>query len=682
MPSPKREVTGAYEAWAYGIGAPHVFGTSQAREAPFIAALAALPAGMRPEALAKGTRRDTQRRVLVPQLWNGAHADGDVAFWPVILEAASRVAGANGLVDTYAGALRGTKGLREETGLRLNMPVPSRAVDTAYDPRRIERRLGQHPPAKPKVVVAVIEDGIPFAHKALRSADGERSRVAFCWMQSASTAETAAQRTVLFGREFLAPDIDALLTMAGGDEDLFYDLAGARTENAYPYATLDRRGSHGSHVTGLAAGQDGAAMDDVAVIAVQLPEPLTLDTAGVGKDAFILSALHYIFDRTDRLAGAHGIDRLPLVVNFSYGFTGGPHGGRDRLERAIRTLVAKRAATQPTHLVMPAGNTFHARLYGEISAAMLSARGHKPDAFTIPWRIQPGDRTSNYLELWLPDRASPAGVTIDVALPGGSEHDLSWTLGDGERLATRPLKSRGRDVGEASIERYGIGSGASLWRLLLAIGPTEPTDPLAPAAPAGLVRIGLSGIGAVLACGPICCRIQRDTDPFGYQRGARQSYLDDPYDGVLRANGAPADAENPPAAFVRRFGTLNGLATHDRVTVVGGFVGQTRKPSVYASGPSFASPGLPFSAPSDSNPVLRGVPGHGTRSGAVIRMDGTSVAAPQIARALARRYVEQPELADKLTASIGYLIGGSLESPASSASQTPQDRQRLGRRLR
>ncbi len=49
----------------------------------------------------------------------------------------------------------------------------------------------------------------------------------------------------------------------------------------------------------------------------------------------MLGALHYIFDRADRLAARLLGDGsgFPLVINFSFGFTGGPHGGRDRLER-------------------------------------------------------------------------------------------------------------------------------------------------------------------------------------------------------------------------------------------------------------------------------------------------------------------------------------------------------------
>ncbi|MGR6130526.1 hypothetical protein, partial [Paenibacillus sp. SER-28] len=66
-------------------------------------------------------------------------------------------------------------------------------------------------------------------------------------------------------------------------------------------------------------------------------------------------------------------------------------------------------------------------------------------------------------------------------------------------------------------------------------------------------------------------RIQRDDDPSDHPRGARQSYFDDPRDEPFGTDGALAKIDTLSAS-TRRFGTLNGLATHDRVTVVGGFV--------------------------------------------------------------------------------------------------------------
>lgn len=693
MPETSHERIGPYESWAYGLGAAYLFGSGAALESRHIAAVASLPDGCSPLHGISGPRRLKGQRLWVPTLWSGATAVDGVRFWPVILESGADPAapggntGLDGLVRRLDGlakasrpaAVRGRKARApDETGFRLNLPMPAGTVDPDFNAGRIDRRLKKTKPAKPKVVVAVIEDGLAFAHRNLRTADGARSRVAFCWLQSAALAPQPDRRTVLFGREFLGVDIDETLKQAGGDEDLFYRLAGARTQAGGRGASIDRRGSHGAHVLDLAAGLGAGDVDEVAVIAVQLPELLTLDTSGFGKDAFILSALHYIFERTDRIAAAHDLASLPLVVNFSYGFTGGPHGGRDRLERAVRALVGQRAARQPTHLVMPAGNTFHSRLYGEISPAMLKARGGGTDTFSIPWRIQPADRTSNYLEIWLPKGATPGTLSIDVRLGGAHLAQGPWSPGTPTMFARRPLSCNGQAIGEVSIERYPIGGEGCLWRLLVALAPSEPADPSLPAGPSGLAGVTLAGIEQVLRHGPIRCRIQRDNDPFGYVRGARQSYFDDAHDVRQRPDGAPAGDENPVDAFVRREGSLNGLATHDRVSVVGGFVATSRQPSTYSAAPLPEAPDVDFSAPSDRSPALNGVAAAGTRSGAVIALDGTSVAAPRIARALALSYVARPELAKAPTVDAARVLAGRIDTaPAAPASQ----RRRLGRRL-
>lgn len=55
-------------------------------------------------------------------------------------------------------------------------------------------------------------------------------------------------------------------------------------------------------------------------------------------------------------------------------------------------------------------------------------------------------------------------------------------------------------------------------------------------------------------------------------RARRQSYFDDRANRRFDDTGRFA-RQDIPAALVRRFGSLNGLATHDEVLVVGGYVG-------------------------------------------------------------------------------------------------------------
>jgi hypothetical protein len=195
--------------------------------------------------------------------------------------------------------------------------------------------------------------------------------------------------------------------------------------------------------------------------------------------------------------------------------------------------------------------------------------------------------------------------------------------------------------------------------MVIALAPTEPDDPTAPTARPGLWRVRLQNIGAVTQAGPISCRIQRDNDPFGYARGARQSYFDDHLDEPFEPPGRRARGDNDKGVFVRRFGTLNGLATHDAVTVVGGCVAASEQPADYSSaGLADLDPGAPgsvhYSAPSETSSAIAAILAGGTRSGAVFRMAGTSTAAPQVSRRLAIGY---------LTASVRKGIASNVSKP-------------------
>jgi hypothetical protein len=76
--------------------------------------------------------------------------------------------------------------------------------------------------------------------------------------------------------------------------------------------------------------------DRIRVIAVQLSPATTLDTTGLSKRAEILEAFHYVLDRAAQIASGYGSADLPLIINFSYGSTGGPHDGSSEQAAAIR----------------------------------------------------------------------------------------------------------------------------------------------------------------------------------------------------------------------------------------------------------------------------------------------------------------------------------------------------------
>lgn len=666
-------LTGAYEEWTFGRGAAYANLDIPLSDARFIAAMVRLPPGAAPGDFAALQNGDTRKtaRILLPVIWLGLARQGETTSWPVILDFQESsggeglaVRGINQILDDLSHPVRralAASGGEGEPSFQLSTPVREGSVATALvdsppytaDPV-LRTKLAS---GKKAVIMAVIDDGIPFAHRNFRDGTGEGTRVEFCWLQS---SDRTANGEVLFGREFTRDTINALVQEHGLDEDALYLKAGAAESAPTRTPTINHHASHGAHVLDAAAGRrdEGSAvdLDLLRIIAVQLPTAITADTSGYCKDAFVISALHYIFDRADKFAAAHFDDEgaaLPLVINFSYGFTGGPHDGTGTVEVAVSQMIAARQAQgKPTTLVMPSGNSFGERLSGEIAPGALNGGA----AYPIPWRLQPNDHTSSYLEIWLPAAAGtgdPPAFALSIADPDGvpcqTESPLTFSLASAGQGSVPPPLSEdllhgGHPIGRCVISRY----NTRWWRILIAFAPTEPDDPSLPGAPSGRWTIGLTKTGGADLEAPVACRIQRDNDPFGYTRGARQSYFDDPLDQRFSDDGALSRIENPPGSFVRRLGTLNGIATHGAVTVVSGCYGDTGRATEYAAAGPLRATGSPagagdvrLSAVSDTSTALRGVLATGTRSGSVARLSGTSTASPQVARFLALQSLSQ-----------------------------------------
>ncbi len=92
---------------------------------------------------------------------------------------------------------------------------------------------------------------------------------------------------------------------------------------------------------------------------------------------------------------------------------------------------------------------------------------------------------------------------------------------------------------------------------------------------------------------------------------------------------------------------MNALATGQHTIVVGGYRASDRMQSKYTgAGPVGTPPTVPprtgpdVSAVADESVVLHGILAAGTRSGSVVAMDGTSVAAPQVTRLISEWMVQ------------------------------------------
>jgi hypothetical protein len=391
---------------------------------------------------------------------------------------------------------------------------------------------------------------------------------------------------------------------------------------------------------------------------------------------YMLSAFHYIFERADRIATEYGVDKLRLVINFSYGFSGGRHDGESELEAAIDQLVTlRRNKGWPTALVLPAGNIFLDRLHG-----MLTEKHFADGVAQFHWRLQPNDRTPSYLEIWFREKFDPKGYRFELYDPSGhpcAALDMpddvnALGTGPGDPMLVEPIRNaRDEQIGQlsADLHRRGArtnGNERGRWRVLAVLAPSEPDDPHLPGIVAGrwTVRVVREADARPLDDKrTIHCWIQRDADPAPFRSGSRQSYFDDARDVRYCADGSINEADTD-GAFVHRFGSLNGLSTAFTSLMVAGFRRGTgpsidhARPAIYSSAGTLTA-GWPMtkvacSSLSDRSKLLGGTVAAGVRSGARSLLPGTSVAAPFVARKLVEAFVREDEARVKRSARRNY----------------------------
>ncbi len=628
-------------------------------------------------------------------------------FRPFVLRDSPVESGANTTktitaVDPSGNAHQGEEGRPRR---RLSVPLRAASVNVGYDPDQgaggTAAGSGHKPlggnslvEGDPKVVIGVIDDGIAFANRRFQSALGQ-SRVDFAWVQDGNAI---AGSDVAFGREYTRAEIEGAIAehtdaLGSTNEAALYRALGLTDSRRIMPNSLDNKAAHGTHVLDLVAGanyeeQAAEQLDEDRIITVQIPSAVTWDTSGMGLDMFVLSGVHYILERADHIA-----PNLPVVINFSYGLFGGPHDGTALLEKAIDELVAARnARIAPTSVVLPSGNHYLERSHAVVSEDDFSftepAGSVEPVGFCdLPWRVQPNDRTSSYLEIWMPKETYADGdITVEI-IPPATESISSGKL-SGVTDTAVVLNQGIRAIARLSYDRHTpLDEADERGRFTLVLAPTEVrnvgeihVNPLK-SAPAGLWTVRLIKTSDKAMPEPIHARIQRDASPFGYPALGRQSYFDDAAYQLYGREGKLEQEDNH--SIVKRTGSYNGLATGEIPIVVGGHMESTGKPAVYSgnqpqirglpltSASPLVSAGPLISAESDRSPVFRGVRATGVRSGVSVALDGTSVAAPTIARRIAAYFKtggddpslemrNQGEVVEAARSTLGHFAGRDL----------------------
>ena len=449
-----------------------------------------------------------------------------------------------------------------------------------------------------------------------------------------------------YGHELTGAQIDAAMAThrRNGvvDEDAVYDHL--------LLWDLKHHAHHGTHVMSQACGPvrfvdtmaseardpDFTPRQDIAsqcdLIAVQLDWSNVMDTSGGAMNVSVLDGLMYMLSCC--------ADDARLVVNISWGTLAGPHDGTSILEAAMDQLIELQGGR--LDIVVPAGNGYQSQTHANVTLGASESEGSS-DSVTLHWRVQPDDQTQSFLELWLCDPALPAepirDISITVHPPGQAE----------------PLPALG--VGQAGVwptaaspqcalvfpRKSALGRQGTC--ALLALAPTFSHASGATTAPFGTWKVTICnhGLNAVV----LDAYIERDDVAMGTYTGARQSYFEDAdCDTSGGLESFVDDPDNPTP--IRRSGTFNSLSTGRRTVSVGGVrhaLGafdpfarySPRTPDPDGTRPQ--RPGVKKEPDrfevTDDNAALWGIRGAGSRSGnGVVRLAGTSSAAPQVARIL------------------------------------------------
>jgi hypothetical protein len=486
------------------------------------------------------------------------------------------------------------------------------------------------PGAADRVLVGIIDSGCPFASPVLRDGFGG-TRVLALWDQDDSTDFSRPEGIGygrVMGRQALNGFMDQATSNGHVDEALCYALAGC--------SSLKRRESHGAAVVGQLFGRSlyGGSLqrrpgqppswdrlreagklpiDGADLVFVDIPRAGLQDASSAALARYVADGLQFI------LRHAHEGQRV--VVNISTGTSRTAHDGDSLIERALRHAV--RAADQrkvELHIVLPAGNGNTEQRHARLS--------HAGRALTL--FIPPGCESPQYVTVRWP--VGQTGVGLRVTPPGATAQEV---------MAGQAFGLVGAQGACAGVVSPQPGDGKAA-RSLLAFGPTASFDTSAPVAPSGNWRIELAMAPDAKVLEPVCFWVSRNQrNPGALLRGRQADFVDIGREHNPQAWLRPTEDDVKAVIDgISRAGAGTGLATaatglEKGIWVVGSVFADTPdKPSPYsAEGPDDGK--LPLrSAPGDASRAMRGLSMRGRLGGEVLRMVGTSFAAPLFARAL------------------------------------------------
>lgn len=269
------------------------------------------------------------------------------------------------------------------------------------------------------VVVGIVDAGFDYTHSAFRNPETGELRIKKVWEQSKSgklDGATAPEKYG-YGIELNTPE---LIKKAEGDTS---------------------GNSHGTHVTGIAAGSDdykdgafvGNAPDaDIVLVALDLSSSNSAD---------ILNGVNYIFDYADEV-------KKPCVVNLSLGNHEGPHDGTSTFDTMADKLQG------PGRLIVGA------------------AGNHRTDKFHIDHSFSSADDAPlrTFVDYKNGLSATNIGGNIEIWGEIGTEFEVeisAYSTFNKKDVVSTKVYPAEENITEATFGRYATGT----WKVASEVSP-------------------------------------------------------------------------------------------------------------------------------------------------------------------------------------------------------------------
>lgn len=264
------------------------------------------------------------------------------------------------------------------------------------------------------VIIGIVDWGFDFTHPNFLNLDGS-TRFLAIWDQTVAADPSAAKYG--YGKVHTEQQLnEALKTL------MPFDTIGYHPAQGDP----DGSGSHGTHVTDIAAGNGTVGTSGMApsatLVGVHLSAGNTGGLATLGDSVRILEAIDFIAE----MAG-----EIPLVINLSVGKHGGAHQGNSLVEQGMDNFLKEKPGRA---IVNSAGNYFSAQIHA-------SGRVMPGGSTTIAWEVDKNDHTPNELEVWYSHRDK---LRLKIQLPNTQKHTVEVDLGENQVLTFQ-----GKIVGRA-----------------------------------------------------------------------------------------------------------------------------------------------------------------------------------------------------------------------------------------